>query len=76
MIHVLCTDELDTSYSHNEAIRDMHLGFRSALWMAFFGFLASAVHRNLEIFDRCAIRAQEGGMQCMQHLRCTLASCQ
>lgn len=63
-------DELDNQYSHNEAVRDMHLGFRAALWMALFGFLASAVHRNLDSLDHCAMRGQDYTLRCMQHARC------
>lgn len=66
-IHV--ADELDNQYSHNEAVRDMHLGFRAALWMALFGFLASAVHRNLDSLDHCAMRGQDYAVRCMQHAK-------
>lgn len=62
-------EKLTTAYTHDEAVRDMHQGFRAALWMALFGFLSSAVYRNLDDLDKRFGDLQDAALQALKHAR-------
>ena len=64
-----CVDDLDSTYSKEDAQRDMNLGFRAALWMALCGFVASGIIRNVDVLDKGAIQLQEAGLQALHLVR-------
>lgn len=65
-------DELASQYSHEEAVRDVHLGLRAALWMALLGFLSSFINRNIDGMDRGALRLQDSTLRCLEQARSRL----
>jgi len=65
-------EQLTSKYSHEEAVRDVHLGVRAALWMALFGFLSSCIHRNMDGLDRGGLRLQETGLRWMEQAKSKL----
>ena len=64
-----CADDLVTDYTHDQAVRDMDLGFKAALWMALLGFLASGLHRHMDSLDQNLVALQDWGLQGLKHAR-------
>ena len=41
-------------YTHDDAVRDLHTGYRSALWMALFAFMTTALSKHMDSIEaRC-----------------------